>query len=118
MTGAPIPDDDLHAYVDGQLSPDRQAEVARLLQEQPEAAAWVAAYAAQRDALRAGFAPIAAEPLPPLLDLQSIIAQRLVERRTPWRAATWQIAAAVLLAFRPWRSWRLGAAWPVRRHSE
>jgi anti-sigma factor RsiW len=99
MSAVPIPDEDLHAYVDGQLSADRQAEVARLLQEQPEAAARVADYAAQRDALRAGFAPIATAPLPPLLDLQSILAQRLVERRTPWRAATWQIAAAVLLAF-------------------
>jgi len=94
-----IPDDDLHAYVDGQLSPERHAAVARLLQEQPEAAELVAAYVAQRDALRTGLAPIAAEPLPPRLDLQSLITGRLVQRRTVWRAAVWQVAAAVLLAF-------------------
>jgi anti-sigma factor RsiW len=96
-----ISDDDLHAFVDGQLPPQRQAAVARHLQEQPEAAERVAAYVAQREALRAAFAPIAAEPVPPRLDLQSLIAGRLsaADRRTAWRAAAvWQVAAAVLLA--------------------
>jgi anti-sigma factor RsiW len=90
----PISDADLHAYVDGQLPPDRHAAVALKLDDQPEAAERVAAYAAQRDALRAGLAPIAAEPVPPRLDLRNLVAERLSERRTIWRAA-----AAVLLAF-------------------
>jgi anti-sigma factor RsiW len=90
----PIPEADLHAYVDGELSPERQAAVARQLQEQPESAASVAAYAAQREALRAAFAAIAAEPVPARLDLQNLVAERLAQRRTAWRAA-----AAVLLAF-------------------
>jgi anti-sigma factor RsiW len=95
-----IPDDDLHAYVDGQLPPDRHAQIAHALQAQPEAAEQVAAYLAQREALRAGLAPIAAEELPPRLQMQSLIAAQLArrsslaERRTIWRAA-----AAVLLAF-------------------
>lgn len=89
-----IPETDLHAYVDGQLSPERQAELARLLPADPAAAERVAAYAAQRDALRAAFAGINAEPVPPRLDLQVLIARRLAERRTYWRAA-----AAVILAF-------------------
>jgi anti-sigma factor RsiW len=94
MSEHTIPEADLHAFVDGQLPPERHAAVARQLQEQPEEAERVAAYAAQRQALRAGFAPVAAEPVPPRLDLQSLIARRLANRRIVWRAA-----AAVLLAF-------------------
>jgi anti-sigma factor RsiW len=92
-SGHRIPEDDLHAYVDGQLRPDRHAEVARLLQEQPEAAEQVAAYAAQREALRAAFASIADAPVPARLALHNLIAGRHAERRVVWRAA-----AAVLLA--------------------
>jgi anti-sigma factor RsiW len=93
-----IADDDLHAYVDGRLPPERRAAVARQLQGQPEAAERVAAYAAQREALRAGFASVAAEPVPPRLDLESLIAERLADRRTE-RGTVWRAAAAVLLAF-------------------
>jgi len=89
-----IPEADLHAYVDGQLPPERAAEVLRLLEQYPESAGQAAAYAAQREALRAGFAAIAAEPLPPRLNPQAMVAQRVAERRMRWRAA-----AAVVLAF-------------------
>ncbi|HUN42500.1 MAG TPA: anti-sigma factor [Acetobacteraceae bacterium] len=94
MTNHPIPEPDLHAYIDGELPPDRAADIARLLQEQPETAERVGIYLAQRDALRSGLASIAGEPLPPGLDLQAMVAARLGERRVRWRAA-----AAVLLAF-------------------
>jgi anti-sigma factor RsiW len=93
MSNAPISEDDLQAYVDGHLTPEQRAAVGRQLHDQPEAAERAAAYAAQRDALRAAFASIAAEPVPPRLDLHNVIAGRLGERRTVWRAA-----AAVLLA--------------------
>jgi anti-sigma factor RsiW len=93
VSSAPIPEDDLHGYVDGALSPERQAIVARQLQDQPEAAASAAAYAAQREALRAAFAAIAAEPVPARLYLRNILAERLAPRHTAWRAA-----AAVVLA--------------------
>ena len=89
-----IPEADLHAYVDGRLPAERAAEIARLLAQLPESAELVAAYAAQREALRSGFAPVAAEPLPARLNLQAMVAGRLAERRTRWRAA-----AAVVLAF-------------------
>jgi anti-sigma factor RsiW len=96
MSDLPISDADLHGYVDGLLSPEQHAAVARQLQAQPEAAERAAAYAAQREALRACFAPIAAEAVPPRLALQGLIAQRLAERRSVWRPA---VAAAVLLGF-------------------
>lgn len=97
MSGHPVTESDLHAHVDGQLPPERDAAVAQYLQAQPEAAEQVAAYGAQREALRAAFAPIAAAPVPPQLNLQRLIAERLVQRRTTWHG-TWQIAAGVLLA--------------------
>jgi anti-sigma factor RsiW len=64
------------------------------VQEHPDVARWVAGYRAQREALRAALGPVAGEPVPPRLDLQVLIQQRLAQRRTPWRAA-----AAVLVAF-------------------
>lgn len=94
MSEHSIPETDLHAYIDGELPPDRAAAIARFLQDHPEIAEQVAVYTAQRDALRAGLATIAAEPVPPRLDLQTMVAARLAERRVRWRAA-----AAVLLAF-------------------
>ena len=92
--GQPISEEELHAYIDNQLEPARQPHVAQYLQDHPEVAHRAAAYRAQREALRAAFGPVAAEPIPPRLDLQLLIQQRLGRRRTPWRAA-----AAVLLAF-------------------
>jgi anti-sigma factor RsiW len=90
----PIAEEELHAYVDDQLEPERQAAVLRYLQEHPDISRRAAAYRAQREALRAAFGGVASEPIPPRLNLEALIQQRLVQRRTPWRAA-----AAVLLAF-------------------
>ena len=69
----PISEEELHAYVDNQLEPGRQPHVAQYLQDHPEAAHRAAAYRAQREALRAAFGPVAAEPIPPRLDLQLLI---------------------------------------------
>ncbi len=92
--GRPIGEEELHAYIDGQLAPDRQPAVQHYLQEHPDVARRVAAYREQRAALRAAFDAVAGEPIPPALNLELLIQQRLEQRRTPWRAA-----AAVLLAF-------------------
>jgi len=90
----PIAEEELHAWIDGQLDPAREPVVLRYLQEQPDVARRVAAWREQRAALRAAFASVAAEPVPPRLGLEQLIQQRLGRRRLPWRAA-----AAVLLAF-------------------
>jgi anti-sigma factor RsiW len=89
----PIGEDDLHAYIDGQLEVSRRRAVERYLAENSEAARRVAAYQAQREALRAAFARTD-EPLPPELTLASIIRQRSRRRRTPWL-----VAASVVLVF-------------------
>jgi anti-sigma factor RsiW len=92
--GPPLPEEDLHAWIDGQLDPERQPAVLRYLQEQPDVARRVDAWRDQRDALRAAFAAVAAEPVPPRLGLERLVQERLRQRRMPWRAA-----ASVVLAF-------------------
>lgn len=51
---------ELHAYVDGRLTPERRAEAEAFLADHPEAAAEVAAWRAQNEAIRAAFG---AEPV-------------------------------------------------------
>jgi anti-sigma factor RsiW len=92
--GPAVSEEGLQGLVDDQLGHEQQPRVLRYVQDHPDVARRVAAYRKQREALRAALGPIAAEPLPPRLDLQMLIQQRLVQRRIPWRAA-----AAVLLAF-------------------
>ena len=93
MNHRPITEDDLHAYVDGALEPERLAEVAAYLDGHAAVAARIAAYAAQRDLLRSALAPIADEPLPPQLDLS-----RMIEiRRRPSLPTWWAAVAALLL---------------------
>jgi anti-sigma factor RsiW len=89
----PIDENDLHAYVDGQIPLDRVRAVERYLEENPEAARRVHDYQAQREAIRAAFAAHAAEPLPPELSLVRIIAERDRHPR-----ASWRIAASIVLA--------------------
>jgi anti-sigma factor RsiW len=95
MSGSelPIAEEDLHAFVDGQLAPPRRAEVQRYLDANPQEARRVAAWAAQREALRDAFAPYATAPLPPELNLSRLIEERLRPRRRVWLTA-----ASVLLA--------------------
>lgn len=57
-------DIELHAHVDGELPPARQAEVEARLAADPAAAERVRAYRAQKQALRARFAPVIDEPIP------------------------------------------------------
>jgi anti-sigma factor RsiW len=103
----PIGEDDLHAYVDGQLTPSRRATVQRYLQTNPEEARRVAAWTAQRGTLRAVFAARAAAPLPHDLDLSRLIEQRLRRRRVPWLAAA---SVALALAVGGGAGWLLRAA--------
>jgi len=60
----PIRDEDLHAFVDGQLDSARRAEVEAWLTENPREAERVEAYRKQNLALRALFDPALAEPVP------------------------------------------------------
>jgi len=79
MSGKPtsVNDNDLHAFLDGELAPARAAEVEAWLADHPEAAGKVAAWRAQHDALHALFDPVLDEPVPAHLT-------RLPARRSWW----------------------------------
>lgn len=64
MSGGPISENDLQAYIDGRLAPQRVAEIEAWLAERPEDSARIAAQRQDREALKAAYAPIAAEPVP------------------------------------------------------
>ena len=92
MRQRPITEDDLQAYVDQALAPERRVEVASYLDDHPEVAGRVATFAAQREQLRGALAAIADEPLPSELNLSHVIERR---KRRPLRA--WGAVAALLL---------------------
>jgi anti-sigma factor RsiW len=93
MPSTRITDDDLHAYVDHLLDPERAQAVALHLTTHPEPAKRVNAYCAQRDALQGALAWRASEPIPATLRLSALLEARLARQR-----ASWRIAASVALA--------------------
>jgi anti-sigma factor RsiW len=106
MSHRPIAEDDLHAYVDHALEPERAAEVAAYLETHPDVARRVATYSDQRSLLRSALAPIADEPLPSQLNLSRIIEHRR-HRPFSWRAA---IAAVLMLAIGGLGGWAIRGA--------
>lgn len=89
----PVGDDDLQAYVDGRLSPGRSSLVAAYLAEHPDVSARLAAYTAQRDALRNALRSKYDEAIPAGLRVAHVTAQR----RRRQGALLSRAAAAVLL---------------------
>ncbi len=103
----PISEEDLQAYVDEVLEPARLAEVQDYLSGNPEEARRVERYREQRTALRAALAPIAAEPLPPALNLARMIEAR---RRPRMEWTRWAAAAVVLLCVGGAAGWSVRGA--------
>jgi anti-sigma factor RsiW len=91
---SPVTEDELHAYVDGELPIDRQEAVTAWLAAHPEQAALVAAWRAQADSIRARYGAVAHEPVPDRLKLEQIT-RALRPGRRSW--ATLAAAAAVAL---------------------
>ncbi len=90
---SPVTEDELHAYVDGELPADRREAVSGWLAAHPDEAALVAAWVAQADAIRARYGAIVNEPVPAQLKLDQII------KRDRFAARRWiSIAAAACLA--------------------
>jgi len=86
-----VSEEELHAYVDGQIAGGECAAIEKWLESHPEDAARVAAWRAQADAIRARYGAVASEPVPPRFDLE-----RLMRANRKWP----RLAAAVaLLAF-------------------
>jgi anti-sigma factor RsiW len=87
----PVTEDELHAYVDGELPADRQDAVAMWLATHEDAASQVAAWRAQGEAIRARYGATINEPVPDRLKLE-----RIMRKDRPWRSIA---AAAACAAF-------------------
>ena len=88
---SPVTDDELHAYIDGELPSDRQGAVSDWLASHPEAARQISTWRAQAEAIRARYGSIAKEVVPARLKLDV-----LTRRGRSWIAIA---AAATVAAF-------------------
>jgi anti-sigma factor RsiW len=91
MIDSPITHDELHAYLDGELPPDRRPAVETWLASHPDDDALVAAWRAQAEAIRARYADVIHEPVPARLNLAKL--------SRPDRTWLRYAAAATILAF-------------------
>ncbi len=91
---APISEDDLHAWVDGRLPPQRRAEVETWLAAHPEARARLEAWRAQDAALHRAFDGVLDEPVPTRL-VRAAAAPHLLVRRAA-AAFGWLALGSVL----------------------
>jgi anti-sigma factor RsiW len=87
----PVIEEELHAFVDGELPAERHAIVVQWLAAHADDAARVAAWRAQAEAIRARYGAPANEPVPARFDLD-----RLARRGAKWPRIA---AAAIILAF-------------------
>jgi anti-sigma factor RsiW len=85
-----VTEDELYAYVDGELPDERRAAVETWLAAHPDDMTRVGAWRAQADAIRNRYGAVAREPLPARFDLD-----RLARNKWPWKS----IAAAAAIAF-------------------
>ena len=92
---SPITEDELHAYIDGELPADRMEAVTTWLAEHPEQAVLVSSWRAQAERIRARFGSIVEEVVPERLNLDQIIRSERANGRS-WAA---RAAAAALVAF-------------------
>ncbi|MCC8959101.1 anti-sigma factor [Bradyrhizobium sp. Pear77] len=106
MSNRPITEDDLHAYVDRALEPEREAEISAYLEKHPDMAKRIAAYSDERNLLRSALLPIAEEPLPPQLNLARMIER---PRRRP-SSLRWAIAAMLMLSIGGLGGWMIRGA--------
>ena len=104
--GLPITEADLHAYVDHQATPARQAEVAQYLASRPDEAARVRAWQHDKEMLRTALNSVRDEPLPPRL--RDISAARVRARARArandfgWRGLAAGLVIAVVSAGSSW----------------
>src|SRR5437764_11181201 len=96
---SPVTEEELHAYVDGELPADRQAAVEAWLAAHPDDASRVSAWRAQSDAIKARYAGVALEPVPARLDLARL---RRLERRWTRSAAAAAVAAFLIGGLLGW----------------
>ncbi len=90
---SPVTEEELHAFVDGELPADRLDAVNAWLNQHADQAALVAAWRAQADSIRARYGATANEPVPERLQLDQVLKQDRAAVR-PWKA--WASIAAMV----------------------
>ncbi len=90
-----LPEEDLHAFIDGELDDARARQVADIIASDPALAEQVAAYRADKALMAAHYAPLLHRPLPPAMTTLLARAARPRPRVNLVRLA---MAASVLLA--------------------
>src|SRR5690242_10191596 len=98
----PISEDDLHAYVDGVLEPDRRAVVERHIADNPQTAVRIAGWQQADEALRQAVGWKADEPVPTELDVARVAASRMNRQWVPWRRAASILVALLVGAGTGW----------------
>ena len=118
MQARPYSDEQLSAWVDGECTSSERAEIEAWLRTRPEEAARVQAWAGDREGLRAAYAAVALEPVPPRL--AEVVWQTeagraairegadAVSTQGPGVAAGWR--GRFDAAWRAWPAWRLATA--------
>ena len=93
-----VNEQELHAFIDGELEPERAAEIAKLVAGDAALAAQVAAFRSDKEQLRDIHAALDKRPLPAEW-LRRIEQRGRFSRPLSWARTTWTaIAAALLLA--------------------
>ncbi len=91
----PISDEELHAYVDGVIEPERRLQIALYLATHPAEAARTEAFRAQADALHALLDGVLEQPLPQAW--RKLVARYAKSARLRRRCA-WGLAATAIMA--------------------
>jgi anti-sigma factor RsiW len=89
-----VSEDELHAYVDGELAAERRVAIESWLATHPEDASKVAAWRKQAELIQARYSAVADEKVPPQLD----IARMACRRRNGWIALASAAALAMFVA--------------------
>ncbi len=92
---SPVTEDELHAYIDGELPADRMEAVTAWLAAHPEQAVTVASWRAQSERIRARYSAILEEAVPERLQIDQVIRNERANGRS-WKALA---AAAAVVAF-------------------
>jgi len=87
----PVTEDELHAFVDNELPPERRGDVEAWLATHPDDAARVQSWRAMAEALHARYDAVADEPVPKRLEIE-----RLAQQPRKWMYGA---IAATLVAF-------------------
>jgi anti-sigma factor RsiW len=110
---SPVTEDELHAYVDGELPADRMDAVAAWLAAYPDQAATVAAWRAQAEAIRARYGAVADEAVPERLKLEKIMRQVRPSRSLAAFASAAAVAAFMVGGAAGWMARGASAAAPI-----